>query len=153
MCLPLCSFWRLATHLENIEFDVSLVTTEWFLCLFAKSLPSEVLLKAKYSCWSDHMRDVAGQSSTCAHAISNWKFSSHSWIHFFHDLFLMLILGYWLLCWVVTPLLKDTAPKSHGWSLIGFFQMLMNLLYSLSKMLILENVPSQMCKLHLMIQL
>lgn len=33
---------RLATRLEEIEFDVSLVTTEWFLCLFAKSLPSEV---------------------------------------------------------------------------------------------------------------
>jgi hypothetical protein len=29
-------------RLEEIEFDVSLVTTEWFLCLFAKSLPSEV---------------------------------------------------------------------------------------------------------------
>lgn len=35
-------FGRLATRLEEIEFDVSLVTTEWFLCLFAKSLPSEV---------------------------------------------------------------------------------------------------------------
>jgi len=35
-------FCRLAAHLDKIEFDVSLVTTEWFLCLFAKSLPSEV---------------------------------------------------------------------------------------------------------------
>lgn len=34
--------FRLATHLDNIDFDVSLVITEWFLCLFAKSLPSEV---------------------------------------------------------------------------------------------------------------
>lgn len=34
--------FRLAARLEEIEFDVSLVTTEWFLCLFAKSLPSEV---------------------------------------------------------------------------------------------------------------
>lgn len=28
--------------MEAMEFDVSLVTTEWFLCLFSKSLPSEV---------------------------------------------------------------------------------------------------------------
>jgi hypothetical protein len=33
---------RIATHLEELEFDVSLVATEWFLCLFSKSLPSEV---------------------------------------------------------------------------------------------------------------
>ena len=33
---------RLAAHLELIGFDVSVVITEWFLCLFAKSLPSEV---------------------------------------------------------------------------------------------------------------
>lgn len=33
---------RIATHLEALEFDVSLVATEWFLCLFSKSLPSEV---------------------------------------------------------------------------------------------------------------
>ncbi|KAK1306231.1 hypothetical protein QJS10_CPA10g01780 [Acorus calamus] len=34
---------RIAAHLEAMEFDVSLVTTEWFLCLFCKSLPSEVV--------------------------------------------------------------------------------------------------------------
>jgi hypothetical protein len=28
--------------LEALDFDVSLVATEWFLCLFSKSLPSEV---------------------------------------------------------------------------------------------------------------
>jgi hypothetical protein len=33
---------RLAQHLDDIDFEVSLVVTEWFLCLFAKSLPSEV---------------------------------------------------------------------------------------------------------------
>ncbi|KAF1890337.1 hypothetical protein Lal_00013591 [Lupinus albus] len=33
---------RIASHLEALGFDVSLVTTEWFLCLFSKSLPSEV---------------------------------------------------------------------------------------------------------------
>ncbi|KAG0573664.1 hypothetical protein KC19_VG198400 [Ceratodon purpureus] len=36
---------RLAARLEEIEFDVSLVTTEWFLCLFAKSLPSETAMR------------------------------------------------------------------------------------------------------------
>ncbi|RZC27553.1 TBC1 domain family member 2A isoform B [Glycine soja] len=36
---------RIATHLEALEFDVSLVTTEWFLCLFSKSLPSETALR------------------------------------------------------------------------------------------------------------
>lgn len=35
---------RIATHLEALDFDVSLVATEWFLCLFSKSLPSEVRL-------------------------------------------------------------------------------------------------------------
>ena len=29
-------------------FDVSLVATEWFLCLFSKSLPSEVLFLKKH---------------------------------------------------------------------------------------------------------
>lgn len=33
---------RIAAHLEALDFDVSLVATEWFLCLFSKSLPSEV---------------------------------------------------------------------------------------------------------------
>lgn len=28
--------------MEALDFDVSLVATEWFLCLFSKSLPSEV---------------------------------------------------------------------------------------------------------------
>ncbi|MCO5579246.1 hypothetical protein L7F22_033100 [Adiantum nelumboides] len=36
---------RLAAHLELIGFDVSIVITEWFLCLFAKSLPSETTLR------------------------------------------------------------------------------------------------------------
>ncbi|OIT01765.1 PREDICTED: TBC1 domain family member 2B-like [Nicotiana attenuata] len=36
---------RLATHLDALEFDVSLVCTEWFLCLFSKSLPSETTLR------------------------------------------------------------------------------------------------------------
>ncbi|KAK9663924.1 hypothetical protein RND81_14G006600 [Saponaria officinalis] len=35
----------IAAHLEALEFDVSLVTTEWFLCLFSKSLPSETTLR------------------------------------------------------------------------------------------------------------
>ncbi|KMS99094.1 hypothetical protein BVRB_3g066920 [Beta vulgaris subsp. vulgaris] len=36
---------RTAAHLEALEFDVSLVTTEWFLCLFSKSLPSETTMR------------------------------------------------------------------------------------------------------------
>ncbi|GFY97611.1 Ypt/Rab-GAP domain of gyp1p superfamily protein [Actinidia rufa] len=36
---------RIAAHLEALEFDVSLVATEWFLCLFSKSLPSETTLR------------------------------------------------------------------------------------------------------------
>lgn len=32
-------------HLGALEFDVSLVATEWFLCLFSKSLPSETTLR------------------------------------------------------------------------------------------------------------
>ncbi|KAH8517921.1 hypothetical protein H0E87_005730 [Populus deltoides] len=36
---------RIASHLEELEFDVSLVATEWFLCLFSKSLPSETTLR------------------------------------------------------------------------------------------------------------
>ncbi|GAB4825253.1 hypothetical protein Ancab_008125 [Ancistrocladus abbreviatus] len=36
---------RIAAHLEALEFDVSLVATEWFLCLFSKSLPTETTLR------------------------------------------------------------------------------------------------------------
>ncbi|KAF7141409.1 hypothetical protein RHMOL_Rhmol06G0240100 [Rhododendron molle] len=36
---------RIAAHLDALEFDVSLVATEWFLCLFSKSLPSETTLR------------------------------------------------------------------------------------------------------------
>ncbi|KAK6918774.1 Rab-GTPase-TBC domain [Dillenia turbinata] len=36
---------RIHAHLEEMAFDVSLVTTEWFLCLFSKSLPSETTLR------------------------------------------------------------------------------------------------------------
>lgn len=36
---------RLAAHLDNIGFDVSLVITEWFLCLFSKSLPTETVMR------------------------------------------------------------------------------------------------------------
>ncbi|KAI9083205.1 hypothetical protein K1719_034737 [Acacia pycnantha] len=35
----------IASHLESMGFDVSLVATEWFLCLFSKSLPSETTLR------------------------------------------------------------------------------------------------------------
>ncbi|KAE8075583.1 hypothetical protein FH972_014281 [Carpinus fangiana] len=36
---------KMASHLEALDFDVSLVATEWFLCLFSKSLPSETTLR------------------------------------------------------------------------------------------------------------
>ncbi|CAM0958563.1 unnamed protein product [Alopecurus aequalis] len=36
---------RIAAHLERMGFDVSLVATEWFLCLFSKTLPSETTLR------------------------------------------------------------------------------------------------------------
>jgi hypothetical protein len=36
---------RISAHLEALEFDVSLVATEWFLCLFSKSLPSETTMR------------------------------------------------------------------------------------------------------------
>ncbi|KAH0452932.1 hypothetical protein IEQ34_017256 [Dendrobium chrysotoxum] len=39
---------RIAAHLEAMGFDVSLVVTEWFLCLFSKCLPS------KHSTCDDH---------------------------------------------------------------------------------------------------
>ncbi|CAI7859647.1 unnamed protein product, partial [Closterium sp. NIES-54] len=35
----------LAAHLDAIQFEPSLVTTEWFLCVFAKSFPSETTLR------------------------------------------------------------------------------------------------------------
>uniref|UniRef100_A0A9I9CK99 Uncharacterized protein n=1 Tax=Cucumis melo TaxID=3656 RepID=A0A9I9CK99_CUCME len=33
---------RIAAHLEALDVDVSLVAIEWFLCLFSKSLSSEI---------------------------------------------------------------------------------------------------------------
>ncbi|KAJ4975638.1 hypothetical protein NE237_000744 [Protea cynaroides] len=36
---------RIAAHLDALDFDVSLVATEWFLCLFSKSLPSETTMR------------------------------------------------------------------------------------------------------------
>lgn len=36
---------RIASHLEAMGFDVSLVATEWFLCLFSKCLPSETTMR------------------------------------------------------------------------------------------------------------
>ena len=57
LCLVILLFWsrkhitfffcRIATRLDDMGFDVSLVATEWFLCLFSKSLPSEVLFFKK----------------------------------------------------------------------------------------------------------
>ncbi|KAH9544382.1 hypothetical protein CY35_13G116300 [Sphagnum magellanicum] len=60
-------FPRLATHLENIEFDVSLVTTEWFLCLFAKSLPSETTMRV----WDVMFNE--GANTLCLVALAIFK--------------------------------------------------------------------------------
>ncbi|KAG5551645.1 hypothetical protein RHGRI_009912 [Rhododendron griersonianum] len=47
---------RIAAHLEDLEFDVSLVATEWFLCLFSKSLPSE--MKEEELLTANHVGEV-----------------------------------------------------------------------------------------------
>lgn len=64
---------RIAAHLEALEFDVSLVATEWFLCLFSKSLPSEVRN------WLSHCHSFLlplildyGSLSPCSQAPDNW---------------------------------------------------------------------------------
>ncbi|KAF3782659.1 TBC1 domain family member 2A, partial [Nymphaea thermarum] len=36
---------KIAANLEAMGFDVSLVATEWFLCLFCKNLPSETTMR------------------------------------------------------------------------------------------------------------
>ena len=33
---------KLATHLAQLHCDITIVATDWFLCLFCTSLPSEV---------------------------------------------------------------------------------------------------------------
>jgi hypothetical protein len=40
--IGMSKYFRIAAHLEAMGFDVSPVATEWFLCLFSKTLPSEV---------------------------------------------------------------------------------------------------------------
>ncbi|XP_049934843.1 uncharacterized protein LOC116256970 isoform X4 [Nymphaea colorata] len=56
---------RIATHLEAMGFDVSLVATEWFLCLFSKSLPSE--MKEEELLSVNHVGDVISILHTTAH--------------------------------------------------------------------------------------
>ena len=41
---------KLAEHLSRISCDVTIVATDWFLCLFCTTLPSEVRLDAACSC-------------------------------------------------------------------------------------------------------
>eukprot|EP00850_Spirogloea_muscicola_P014273 SM000101S09271 [mRNA] locus=s101:373940:377059:+ [translate_table: standard] len=36
---------KLSAHLDAISFELSLVCTEWFLCIFAKSFPAETTLR------------------------------------------------------------------------------------------------------------
>ncbi len=35
---------KLARHLQGLNCDMSIIATDWFLCLFCTALPSEVLL-------------------------------------------------------------------------------------------------------------
>ena len=60
---------RIAAHLEHLEFDVSLVATEWFLCLFAKILPSETKLRV----WDVLFNEGAKVLSRVALAIFKMK--------------------------------------------------------------------------------
>ena len=46
---------RIVAHLEQLEFDVSLVATEWFLCLFAKRFLSEVSIKISFKIFYNWM--------------------------------------------------------------------------------------------------
>ncbi|CAM6078912.1 unnamed protein product [Sphagnum tenellum] len=71
-------FPRLATHLEKIEFDVSLVTTEWFLCLFAKSLPSETTMRV----WDVMFNE--GANTLCLVALAVFKMKEEELIRTKH---------------------------------------------------------------------
>jgi len=33
---------KLAAHLSSVQCDITIVATDWFLCLFCTTLPSEV---------------------------------------------------------------------------------------------------------------
>jgi hypothetical protein len=43
---------RLHAHLQQLGCDISILATDWFLCLYATSLPSEVGLPAEHICLS-----------------------------------------------------------------------------------------------------
>ena len=38
---------RLHAHLQKLGCDMSIIATDWFLCLFSTSLPSEVRMHAQ----------------------------------------------------------------------------------------------------------
>ncbi|CAK9221019.1 unnamed protein product [Sphagnum jensenii] len=71
-------FPRLAAHLDKIEFDVSLVTTEWFLCLFAKSLPSETTMRV----WDVMFNE--GANTLCIVALAIFKMKEEELIRTKH---------------------------------------------------------------------
>jgi hypothetical protein len=71
-------FCRLAAHLDKIEFDVSLVTTEWFLCLFAKSLPSETTMRV----WDVMFNE--GANTLCLVALAIFKMKEEELIRTKH---------------------------------------------------------------------
>jgi TBC1 domain family member 2A len=36
---------KLAEHFSNLQCDITIVATDWFLCLFCTTLPSEVSVR------------------------------------------------------------------------------------------------------------
>lgn len=41
---------KLGAHLKHLNCDMTLIATDWFLCLFSTVLPSEVCLHAADNC-------------------------------------------------------------------------------------------------------
>lgn len=39
---------KLAAHLKELNCDMTLIATDWFLCLFATVLPSEVIASSSF---------------------------------------------------------------------------------------------------------
>lgn len=63
---------KLATHLAALHCDITIVATDWFLCLFCTSLPSEV--GAPGSSQAPHL-------SLCCAARPNAALLSRSTLH------------------------------------------------------------------------
>ena len=42
---------KLAEHLSRVHCDITIVATDWFLCLFCTSLPAEVTILRAVPCY------------------------------------------------------------------------------------------------------